>query len=315
MNTADPFIRALTGDEGEQTVTLVRSYSATAAEVWNALTTPERIARWYGTIVGTPPRAVGDEFEVEIGEGMIRRALLESCAAPSGLSYTWWSGDGDPGLVTIRLDAIADDETRLTVQHDRLRPHRMTQYGGGWEQNLVALAGVLGAVGEGEEDGDARVGRWELLGGRPSLSGSRSTHRWSGCGRHGPAPRGCRPGGGRTGATSPWRPMSVSAALTASRRRGTGSLWRGSTSSSSPSAGSRSRGRGRDDEGRSRDEAVEVRFTAADAGTVVSVRHTGPWEDDAPVDAYRQGWEFVLAQLAELRALSAAQPRRAIPGE
>ena len=300
MNTADPFTRALTGDEGEQTVTLVRRYPAAAADVWNALTTPERIARWYGTIVGTPPRAVGDEFEVEIGEGMVRRALLESCAAPSGLSYTWWSGDGDPGLVTIRLDAIADDATRLTVQHDRLRPHRMTQYGGGWEQNLVALAGVLGAAGEGggEADGEARVGRWKLLGGRP-LDVRLAIDA--------PVERVWRAWSSAEGLSAWWWAHWGDVAVAADVRvggayriesAGHGVAVAGEYLVVEPERRLAFTWRWTDEEGETRDEAVEVRFTAADAGTVVSVRHTGPWQDEAPVDAYRQGWEFVLTQLA-----------------
>ena len=319
MNIADPFIRALTGDEGEQTVTLVRSYPAAAEEVWNALTTPERIARWYGTIVGTPPRAVGDEFEVEIGEGMVRRAVLESCAAPSGLSYTWWSGDGDPGLVTIRLDAIADDETRLTVQHDRLRPHRMTQYGGGWEQNLVALAGVLGGSrAEAEEDGDARVGRWELLGGRPARCPARDRGTGArGCGRHGPAPRGCRPGGGRTGTTSPI------GGRRAGRRR-------------VPDRGARARDRGLggvprrraraparlhvDLDGRRRPSPATKRSTCRSpqrtpAAPSSGAPHRSVGRRRARPTRTGRGGSSCWPSSRDSRALSAAQPRRAMAGE
>ena len=52
-----------------------------------------------------------------------------------------------------------------------------------------------------------------------------------------------------------------------------------------------------DDDGASRDEAVDVAFARAGGGTPYRVRHTGPWDDDAPADSYRQGWEFVLAEL------------------
>ena len=38
MNAEDPFVRALTGDEGEQTITLVRRFRAPVADVWSALT-------------------------------------------------------------------------------------------------------------------------------------------------------------------------------------------------------------------------------------------------------------------------------------
>ena len=45
MNAADPFVRALTGDQEHLTVSLIRSYRATVAELWDAITSPERIAR------------------------------------------------------------------------------------------------------------------------------------------------------------------------------------------------------------------------------------------------------------------------------
>jgi uncharacterized protein YndB with AHSA1/START domain len=178
----------------------------------------------------------------------------------------------------------------------------MTQYGGGWEQNLVALAGVLGAAGEAEEDGEARVGRWELLGGRPldvrlaiDAPVERVWQAWSSA----------------EGLSSWWWAHWGDVAVAADVRVG------GAYRIEAPGHGVSVAGEylvveperrlaftwtWTDDEGESRDEAVEVRFTAADAGTVVSVRHTGPWEDEAAVDAYRQGWEFVLAQLASSAA-------------
>ena len=34
------------------------------------------------------------------------------------------------------------------------------------------------------------------------------------------------------------------------------------------------------------------------AGTTITIRHTGPWSTDEPVESYREGWSFVLAALA-----------------
>ena len=53
-----------------------------------------------------------------------------------------------------------------------------------------------------------------------------------------------------------------------------------------------------DDDPATRDEAVDVTFRETERGTTVSVRHTGPWDSDAPAESYRQGWEFVLSELA-----------------
>ncbi|GAA1985833.1 SRPBCC family protein [Microbacterium pumilum] len=298
MNAEDPFVRALTGDDEEQTVTLVRHYRAPLAAVWSALTTPSRIARWYGTITGPEPRAVGDRFAVDIGGGMVRQAQIAACDAPTALSYTWWSGDHDPGLVQLRLEQVGDAETRLSVQHDRLRPHRTVQYGAGWEKNLVALADVVGApVGESE---GAAVGarRWEMLRERPlqvALSIEAPVARVWAAWSTGEALAGwwwnhwddvtidadVRPGGGYR-IVAERHGIAVSGeylVVDPEHRIAFTWIWT-------------------DDDGASSDEAVDVTFRERAGVTDVVVRHTGPWDSDAPADSYRQGWEFVLAELS-----------------
>lgn len=298
MNAEDPFIRALTGDEEEQTITVSRSYRAPIVEVWDALTTPERVARWYGAVVGPQPRRAGDGFEVDLGGGMVRRAVLEECDAPSALTYTWWSGDDDPGLVRIRLDAIGDAETRLTVQHDRLRPHRMLGYGGGWEHNLVSLAAVVGAPAEPEVAGEVRGRRWELLRSHPlrmELSIDAPVERvwdaWADADSL------------ATWWWTHWDDVSVEAdvrpggryRIVASRH---GISIEGDFLVVDPGARLAFTWVWTDEEEPTRDEAVDVTFRRSGGATIVAVRHTGPWDDDAPADSYRQGWEFVLGALA-----------------
>ena len=309
MNTRDPFIRALTGDDSAQTVTLQRQYRASVAELWNALTTPDRIARWYGTIIGPVPRAVGDEFRVDIGGGMIRRAVLERCEAPNALVYTWWSGDDDPGLVQLQLESLGDDETSLRVQHDRLRPHRMIGYGGGWEHNLVALADAVGATREPEVSGDVRGQRWELLRAHPlevelSIDAplARVWAAWSSADglaawwwRHWDdvaIEADVRPGGSYL-IEAPSHGITVSGeylVVDPERRLAFTWLW---TDGDDPI----------------RDEAVDVTFRATGGATSVVVRHTGPWDTDAPAESYRQGWEFVLTELARRMSDPAAVRR------
>ncbi|WP_127472719.1 SRPBCC family protein [Microbacterium sulfonylureivorans] len=296
MNAADPFVRALTGDGSAQAITLIRTFRAPVAEVWDAITAPERIARWYGTITGPTPSRPGDSFMVDLGGGMLRRAVLESCDAPQGLTYTWWSGDDDPGLVRIRLDPDGAG-TRLTVQHDRLRPHRMLQYGEGWEQNLVALAEVVGA--QVEDAGGRAPRRWELLRAHPLVlervieapvravwdawAGADGLSAWWWNHWDDVAiVADVRPGG-RYRIEASRHGIAVSGeylAVEPERRLAFTWVWS-------------------DADGDSRDEAVDVAFEATgDGATAVTVRHTGPWDDDAPADSYRQGWDFVLAELA-----------------
>jgi uncharacterized protein YndB with AHSA1/START domain len=53
-----------------------------------------------------------------------------------------------------------------------------------------------------------------------------------------------------------------------------------------------------DEDGALRDEAVDVTFRVTPTGTSLVIRHTGPWGTGGPAESYRQGWEFVLAELA-----------------
>ena len=55
-----------------------------------------------------------------------------------------------------------------------------------------------------------------------------------------------------------------------------------------------------DAEGSQTGETVAVDFEAQDRGTLLTLRHTGPWPDEAPAAAYAQGWGFVLDALSTL---------------
>jgi len=298
MTSTDPFLRALTGDADEATVTLRRRYRATPAQVWDAITTPERIARWFGTIVGAAPARPGDEFLVDIGGGRVRRAVVDGCDAPRALAYTWWSGDDDPGAVRIRLSAVGDGDTELTVTHDRLRPHWTVAYGAGWEASLAALDGALGAPIE--PTGGAP--RWELLRARPLEVTVRLD-----------APRGRVWDAFTTvpGLSSWWWNHWDDVEVQADVRVG------GAYRFAAPAQGVTVAGEylvveparrlaftwvWTDLDGASADEAVEIVFADAEGGTSIRIRHTGPWESDEPAGAYRQGWEFVIGALG--RALA-----------
>ena len=92
MNAEDPFVRALTGGEGEQTITLIRRLRAPVADVWSALTAPDRIARWYGTIIGvcharsaTPSRSTSAAgwFGAPCSRAAMRRSRWRTPGGPA----------------------------------------------------------------------------------------------------------------------------------------------------------------------------------------------------------------------------------------
>jgi uncharacterized protein YndB with AHSA1/START domain len=113
-------------------LTLVRRIKARPSIVFDALTTPEGIACWWGPDDGpvllaeSDPR-VGGRFRVRFR--MLDGSEHESSGdyleieRPHRLAMSWrWAGGEDPGesRVEIELRAIADG-TELTFTHSRLR--------------------------------------------------------------------------------------------------------------------------------------------------------------------------------------------------
>ncbi len=110
-------------------LTIVRRIAARPAIVWDALTTPEGMALWWGPDAGPVLAAesdirVGGRYRVRFRmlngtEHEVSGTYLE-VAAPSHLAMTWrWlEGGGGPGesRVDIALRAI-DGGTELTLTH------------------------------------------------------------------------------------------------------------------------------------------------------------------------------------------------------
>jgi uncharacterized protein YndB with AHSA1/START domain len=111
---------------------LVRRIKARPSIVFDALTTPEGIACWWGPddgpvlVAETDPR-VGGHFRVRFRmlDGSEHESTGEYLAVvkPERLSMSWrWTGGAeDPGesLVEIRLRAVSEG-TELTFTHSRL---------------------------------------------------------------------------------------------------------------------------------------------------------------------------------------------------
>jgi uncharacterized protein YndB with AHSA1/START domain len=133
------------GDDGLVAVTVRREYPAAADDVWEAVTDPARLARWFAPVTGDLRE--GGTFAVEgNADGEIRE-----CSPPSTLVLTW----GGPGsVVTVRLTA-AGGATVLELEHTVPVAFAGSGAGAlfvgpGWD---VALLG-LGLHLRGEDVGD-----------------------------------------------------------------------------------------------------------------------------------------------------------------
>lgn len=134
--------------------TLTQTYRATLADVWDATTSADRIARWFLPITGD--LRLGGSYQLEGNAG----GTVEECAPPAGdeahYKVTWVFGGGAPTWLTIRLTALAAESTRLdllfTGRAADLPAEMWDQFGPsgtgmGWDSALLGLA--LHLAGDG----------------------------------------------------------------------------------------------------------------------------------------------------------------------
>jgi len=124
-------------------VTLRRTYIAPIDDVWDALTDPERIGRWFLPISGD--YRLGGRYQFEGNAG---GEILE-CDKPTRLKVSWvYMDTGNPADVSevvLRLTPEGDDATTLELEHTAIVPDEMwDQYGPGavgvgWEGGLLGL--------------------------------------------------------------------------------------------------------------------------------------------------------------------------------
>ena len=127
-------------------VAISRVYAASVDEVWDALTNPERIPRWFLPVSGELRLGGTYQFEGNAG-GEIR-----VCEPPRRLQVTWVMGEApgpeDSSIVEARLEP-EDDGTRFTLEHTAVFPAEFwATYGPGavgvrWDLALVALVAHL----------------------------------------------------------------------------------------------------------------------------------------------------------------------------
>lgn len=118
----------------------VRSYDTTVDDLWNAVTTPARLARWFGKVDGD--LKLGGRYHITgNASGTITR-----CDAPQALDLTWEFGGGT-SWVTLRLEPEAT-KARLTLEHiahrggigeEHLKKYGPGAVGIGWDLSLHGL--------------------------------------------------------------------------------------------------------------------------------------------------------------------------------
>jgi uncharacterized protein YndB with AHSA1/START domain len=139
-----------------RTLRLQRDYDAPIDDVWDALTSPERISRWFLPVSGD--YRVGGRYQFEGNAG----GEILSCERPNRLKVTWVYGEpaseADVSDVEVRLIATDVGTTRFEFEHTAIVPDdRWAEYGPGavgvgWDQAMVGLGLHLdgGSVGDAD---------------------------------------------------------------------------------------------------------------------------------------------------------------------
>jgi uncharacterized protein YndB with AHSA1/START domain len=137
-----------------QTVRLRRTYPASIEEVWDALTTAERINRWFLPISGD--LRLGGRYQFEGNAG----GEILACEPPRLLRVSWVMGEPAPDTfseVEVRLTEVAG-ATEFELEHTATVPPEMwDQFGPGavgvgWDGGVLGLALHLAGADMSTED-------------------------------------------------------------------------------------------------------------------------------------------------------------------
>jgi uncharacterized protein YndB with AHSA1/START domain len=127
-----------------RSIRLRRTYEAEIEDVWDALTNPERIGRWFLPISGD--YRIGGRYQFEGNAG----GEIVACERPHRLRATWVYGEAaspsDISELELRLAPAGEGSTTLELAHTAIVPEDAWAMFGpgavgvGWDGGVLGLA-------------------------------------------------------------------------------------------------------------------------------------------------------------------------------
>ena len=142
-------------------VRMTRDFDAPIDDVWDALTSADRINRWFLPVSGD--LRLGGRYQFEGNAG----GRVLTCERPHLLKVTWEYGEVPADTVSeveVRLSPIDGGRTRFDFVHSATVPdEQWSEYGPGavgvgWDGGMLGLALHLAGGGDRPEDPEA----WQL---------------------------------------------------------------------------------------------------------------------------------------------------------
>jgi uncharacterized protein YndB with AHSA1/START domain len=140
-------------DAGQGRVVIVsQAYDVSVDELWDAVTDPVRISRWFLPVSGD--LRLHGRYQLEGNAG----GTVERCDPPKGYAATWEFG-GEVSWIEVRLTAEPDGGARFELEHvAHVDDERWAEFGPGavgvgWDMGMLGLAQHL-TPGQGLESAD-----------------------------------------------------------------------------------------------------------------------------------------------------------------
>ncbi|MGI5328179.1 SRPBCC family protein [Actinomadura nitritigenes] len=119
-------------------VVIAQTYAAPVEDVWDAVTNPERIPRWFLPVSGD--LRPGGRYQLEGNAG----GTVERCDPPKGFFATWEFA-GQTSWIEVRLTPEEDGTTRFELEHITHVDDHWEQFGPGavgvgWDMGLLGLS-------------------------------------------------------------------------------------------------------------------------------------------------------------------------------
>jgi uncharacterized protein YndB with AHSA1/START domain len=142
---SDPMFGTVDGQGDRRTVRFSRYLPVPPDEVWDAITSVDRLREWLAD--STVDLRVGGRLEFRFEPDDLDQTCtgrILACRRPALLEYEWhWPGEDQS---VVRFDLSEDGDGTLLLLTHRLLPLDSTAgYGAGWHAYLDILASLFGA--------------------------------------------------------------------------------------------------------------------------------------------------------------------------
>lgn len=126
--------------DGRHGASFEREYAAPPITVWDTVTRPEALARWFSPVSGD--FGAGGRYAIDFGDDT-GGGEIRTCEPPRLLAVTWELAGEAPSLLTITLEATPGGGTTLRLDHDGLPANQAAGHAAGWHAYLDRLDGAL----------------------------------------------------------------------------------------------------------------------------------------------------------------------------